>query len=72
VWCTWRTEEGIRFPGTGVSGCCDPPYMGAENAIAPDPRQVTVLTVLSMDQKQENGAFNHCVPSSVLKCVNCV
>lgn len=27
----WRTEEGIRYLGTGVTGTCEPAAVGAGN-----------------------------------------
>lgn len=27
--CSWRPEESVRFPGTGVAGSCEPSDLGA-------------------------------------------
>jgi hypothetical protein len=26
VWCSQRSDEGVRFPGTGETGGCKPPH----------------------------------------------
>lgn len=25
AWCSWGLEEGIGFPGTRITGSCEPP-----------------------------------------------
>lgn len=39
-WCLRRPEEGFASPGAGVTGCREPPHVGARMNSGPLEKQV--------------------------------
>lgn len=44
TWCPWRSEKGIRSPGTGVRDGCDLPHRCWESNLGPIQEQVLLTT----------------------------
>lgn len=44
IWCLWRSEHSARFPRTGVTFGCEPPYEWWESSQGPLQEQQALLT----------------------------
>lgn len=52
AWCPWRPEDGVRYPGTGVTDSCNRPWRCWGLNLVPLKEQPVILTTESSLQPQ--------------------
>ena len=79
AWCLWRSEDGIRSPGSGVADSCEPPCGGWDLNPGPLEEQPVILTTEPPPQSQAymlkmaislSGFASSCLLRVVFHCLS--